>query len=429
MSAQDPTRRLPLPQRALAIVLGGDGPAHKPRRNSHRATPAAHFGGKFRTVDFALSNCLNSGIRRIGVVTPFRSHSLARHLERGWAFIKGEGPGGVTALPSPPPAPGGPTGTLGTAALLAQHLETLEHHRPEFVVVLAGDHICKMNYATMLADHVAQGRECTIACTDVPLYDVRAFRQLTLDAQGHPTALVDRPTQSLVGPAREGQALACMEIYVFNARYLFDALARDLADADSLHDLSRDIVARAASQGDAAAHRFALSCIGTAPGATPYWRNLATIDAYWAANIDLTATEPQLDLYDTRWPIRTHNAELPPVKFLHNEPGRRGMAVESLVASGSVISGEVVRSVLFPSVRVHSHASVEWSVLLPEVEVGRHARLSRVVVERGCTIPDGVVIGEDPVADAARFVRTAGGVTLVTADMLERLPGQPCVTS
>ncbi len=428
MAAQDPVKRLHLPQRALAIVLGGDGPAHKPRRNSHRATPAAHFGGKFRTVDFALSNCLNSGIRRIGVVTPYKSHSLVRHLERGWSFLKGEAGGFVMPMP-PRQTVGEPVAPRGTAVLLAQHLDMLASHRPEYVVVLAGDHIYKMNYAAMLADHLAQGRECTVGYTEVPCDDARAHRVLTLDPHGRLTALTERPIQPQVAPGHAGQALVSMEIYVFNAAYLFDELARDRADADSGHDLGRDIVARAVRDGQAAAHRFALSCVGTAPGAAPYWRNLATIDAYWAANVDLTATQPPLDLYDTHWPIRTHNPELPPAKFLHNEPGRRGMAIESLVASGSVISGSVLRSILFASVRVHSYASVEWSVLLPEVEIGRHARLHRVVVERGCTIPDGLVIGEDPVADAERFVRTAGGVTLVTADMLARLPTRSCVTS
>jgi glucose-1-phosphate adenylyltransferase len=220
-----------------------------------------------------------------------------------------------------------------------------------------------------------------------------------------------------------------MEVYIFNAKYLWEELQRDATDQASGHDLGQDIVARAVRCGQASAHHFDTSCVGTAPGNAPYWRAVGTIDSYWEANIDLTSEVPQLDLYDTHWPIRTHHAELAPAKFNFNQPERRGMAVESLVASGCVISGSVLRSVLFSAVRVHSYASVEWSVLLPEVEVGRHARLRRVVVERGCTIPDGLVIGEDAVVDAERFVRSDAGITLVTAEMLARLPPQPCATS
>ena len=428
MPAQGPTKRLHLPQRAVALVLAGDSGVGPPRSSGLRAAPATHFGGKFRTVDFALSNCLNSGIRRIAVVTPYKSHSLLRHLERGWSFLKIEANEFAVLLP-PRHCHDGQNGCRGSADALSQNLDLLEQHDAEFFVVLAGEHIYKMNYAAMLADHVAKGRECTVACIEVPRDNAQAFSVLAVDAQWCITELAEGPSEPRCAPSSTALSLASMGIYVFNAKYLFAALARDRADPASSHDLGKDIVARAVRDGDAAAHLFAISCVGTAPGNKPYWRNVGTIDAYWEANVDLTSTEPQLDLYDTHWPIRTHHPELAPAKFLHNEPDRRGMAVESLIASGSVISGSVLRSVLFSAVRVHSYASVEWSVLLPEVEVGRHARLRRVVVERGCTIPDGLVIGEDAAADAERFVRTEAGITLVTADMLARLPPQPCATS
>ena len=428
MSAQDPTKRLHLPQRAVALVLAGDSGSGPPRSSGLRAAPATHFGGKFRTVDFALSNSLNSGIRRIGVVTPYKSQSLLRHLDRGWSFLKIEANEFVALLPPRLRTDGG-NGCRGSADALAQNLDSLERYDAEFLVVLAGEHVYKMNYAAMLADHVAKGRECTVACTEVPRDDARAFSVLAVDAGWRITELADRPDEPRCAPGSSDRSLASMGVYVFNAKYLLAELARDRADPASSHDLGRDIVARAVREGKAAAHRFALSCVGTAAGSKPYWRNVATIDAYWEANVDLTCAAPQLDLYDTHWPIRTHHAELAPAKFLHNEPDRRGMAVESLVGSGSVISGSVLRSVLFSAVRVHSYASVEWSVLLPEVEVGRHARLRRVVVERGCTIPDGLVIGEDAASDAERFDRTESGITLVTADMLARLPPQPCATS
>ena len=428
MPVQDLSQRLHLPQRAVALVLAGDAGRCQPGSHGHHATAAAHFGGKFRTVDFALSNCLNSGIRRIGVVTPYKSHSLLRHLERGWSFLKMEANEFVAPLP-PRQRKDEEPACPGTAGALSQNQDILERYNAEFVVVLAGAHIYKMNYASMLADHVAKGCECSVACIEVPPDDARAFNVLAVDAQWRITEVAERPAAPCCAPGNPARSLASMEIYVFNAKYLFAELARDAADTTSSHHLGKDIVARAVRGGRAAAHLFDLSCVGTAPGNTPYWRNVGTIDAYWEANIDLTSTEPLLDLYDTHWPIRTHHAELAPAKFLHNQPGRRGMAVESLVGGGSMISGSVLRSVLFSAVRVHSYASVEWSVLLPDVEVGRHARLRRVVVERGCTIPDGLVIGEDAVVDAERFVRTGAGITLVTAKMLARLPQQPCATS
>ena len=428
MPAQDPSQRLHLPQRAVAMVLAGDTGGRQSEPNGHHATAAAHFGGKFRTVDFALSNCLNSGIRRIGVVTPYKSHSLLRHLERGWSFLKMEANEFVALLP-PRQRKGEEPACPGTAGALWQNQDILERYNAEFVVVLAGAYIYKMNYAAMLADHVAKGRECSVACIEVPRDEARAFGVLAVDEQWRITHVTERPAEPCCAPWSTDRSLASMEIYVFNAKYLFAELARDATDPTSSHDLGKDIVPRAVRGGHAAAHLFDLSCVGTAPGNTPYWRNVGTIDTYWEANIDLTSTQPLLDLYDTHWPIRTHHAELAPAKFLHNLPGRRGMAVESLVGGGSMISGSVLRSVLFSAVRVHSYASVEWSVLLPDVEVGRHARLRRVVVERGCTIPDGLAIGEDAVVDAQRFFRTGAGITLVTAEMLARLPQQPCATS
>jgi glucose-1-phosphate adenylyltransferase len=316
----------------------------------------------------------------------------------------------------------------GMADVLAQHQDILDSYLAEYVLVLGGGHIYKMNYAAMLADHVAKGRACTVACIEVPRDAARALGVIAVDAQWRITGFIDQPAEPPCMLGRPERALVSMGIYIFDAKYLYAALARDRADPASSHDFARDIVPRAVRCGDAAAHPFAQSCVGTAPGNEPYWRDVATLDAYWNANIDLTAAVPLLDLYDSHWPIRTHHAELAPAKFMHNEPDRRGMAVESLVGGGSVVSGAVQRSVLFAGVRVHSYAQVEWSVLLPEVEIGRHARLRRVVVERGCVIPDGLVIGEDAAADARRFVRTDRGITLVTAEALARLPSEPCVT-
>ena len=419
-STQDLALHLSLPKRAIALVLAGGRGSRLQQLTDRRAKPAVYFGGKFRIVDFALSNCLNSGIRRIGVITQYKSHSLLRHLQRGWAFLKSDANEFVDLLPAQQRM-SEEHWYRGTADAVSQNQDILDGYGAEYVVVLGGDHIYKMNYAAMLADHVAKGRECTVACIDVPLDEARGFGVMAVDDQWCITDFVEKPANPPCMPGSTDRALASMGIYCFNAKYLYAELARDMADPKSSHDFGKDIIPRAVATGNAAAHPFALSCIGSAPGAAPYWRDVGTIESYWDANIDLTATEPLLNLYDTEWPIWTHQAQLAPAKFVHNESDRRGMAIESLVSGGCIVSGSVLRSVLFSAVRVHSYSSVEWSVLLPGVEVGRGARLRRVVVDRGCVIPDGLVIGEDAEADAARFSRSESGITLVTAEMLARL--------
>jgi len=411
---------LDLPKRAIALVLAGGRGSRLMNLTDTRAKPAVYFGGKFRIVDFALSNCLNSGIRRIGVITQYKSHSLLRHLQRGWAFLKTEMNEFVDLLPAQQRMDE-ETWYRGTADAVSQNQDILDSYGADYVVVLGGDHIYKMNYTLMLADHVAKGRECTVACIEVPRAEARAFGVMAVDADWTITDFVEKPPEPPTVPGKPDTALASMGIYIFNARYLYAELARDMADPASTHDFGKDIIPRAVRQGVAVAHPFAMSCVGTPKGGVPYWRDVGTIDSYWDANIDLTATEPLLNLYDTRWPVWTYQPQLAPAKFVHNTEDRRGMAVESLVSGGSIISGSVHRSVLFSGVRVRSHAQVDWSVLLPEVQVGRRVRLKRVVVDRGCQLPDGLVVGEDAAADAARFHRTDSGITLITAKMLARL--------
>ncbi|MDZ7812317.1 MAG: glucose-1-phosphate adenylyltransferase [Ideonella sp.] len=420
MLTQEVAQRIDLPKRAIALVLAGGRGSRLHHLTDRRAKPAVYFGGKFRIVDFALSNCLNSGIRRIGVITQYKSHSLLRHLQRGWAILKSEMNEFVDLLPAQQRMDE-ESWYRGTADAVSQNQDILDSYNAEYVVVLGGDHIYKMNYALMLADHVAKGRECTVACIEVPREEAKGFGVMAVDAEWRITDFVEKPAEPPTVPGNPNMSLASMGIYIFNAKYLRDELARDMADPDSSHDFGKDIIPRAVRLGQAAAHPFAMSCVGSAPGTAPYWRDVGTIDSYWDANIDLTATEPQLNLYDTLWPIWTHQAQLAPAKFVHNQAERRGMALESMISGGSIISGQVLRSVLFSSVRVHSYSQVEWSVLLPEVEVGRHVRLNRVVVDRGCSIPDGTVIGEDAEADARRFFRTDSGITLVTREMLARL--------
>jgi glucose-1-phosphate adenylyltransferase len=411
---------LDLPKRAVALVLAGGRGSRLQNLTDRRAKPAVYFGGKFRIIDFALSNCLNSGIRRIGVITQYKSHSLLRHLQRGWAFMKTEMNEFVDLLPAQQRVDE-ESWYRGTADAVSQNQDILDGYGADYVVVLAGDHIYKMNYALMLADHAAMGKPCTVGCIEVPRMDATAFGVMAIDEQRNILEFVEKPADPPAMPGKPECALASMGIYVFDARYLYEALQRDMADDNSSHDFGKDIIPRAVREGNAVAHPFGMSCVGTLPGQEHYWRDVGTIDAYWDANIDLTATDPLLNMYDTRWPILTYQPQLPPAKFVHNQEDRRGVAVESLVSGGCIISGRVFRSVLFSSVRVHSYASVEWSVLLPLVEVGRNVRLKRVVVDRGCVLPDGMVIGENAEDDARRFYRTDNGITLVTQAMLGAL--------
>lgn len=411
---------LELPKRTVALVLAGGRGSRLRNLTDRRAKPAVYFGGKFRIIDFALSNCLNSGIRRIGVITQYKSHSLLQHLQRGWAFLKSEMNEFVDLLPAQQRTDE-ESWYRGTADAVYQNQDIIASYRADYIVVLAGDHIYKMNYALMLADHVAKGRDCTVGCIAVPRKEASAFGVMSVDERSLITEFVEKPADPPAMPGRPDMSLASMGIYIFNARYLYKALERDMADPDSSHDFGKDIIPAAVRNGQAAAHSFELSAVGVRMNEEPYWRDVGTIDAYWDANIDLTATDPLLNLYDTRWPIWTYQAQLPPAKFVHNQDDRRGLAIESLVSGGCIVSGHVFRSVLFSSVRVHSHATVNWSVVLPGVQVGRNARVTRAVIDRGCTIPDHMVIGEDPVLDAERFHRSESGITLVTREMLERL--------
>ncbi len=411
---------LDLPKRAVALVLAGGRGSRLKSLTDRRAKPAVYFGGKFRIVDFALSNCLNSGIRRIGVITQYKSHSLLRHVQRGWGFLKAEMNEFVDLLPAQQRTDD-ESWYRGTADAVYQNQDILASYGADYIIVLAGDHIYKMNYALMLADHVAKGRDCTVGCIAVPKAEATAFGVMAIDEHYKITDFVEKPAEPPTMPGDDTRSLASMGIYIFNARFLYKELERDINDPESSHDFGKDIIPRAVRNGNASAHPFSLSAVGTRFNEEPYWRDVGTIDAYWDANIDLTATDPLLNLYDTRWPIWTHQAQLPPAKFVHNQDDRRGMAIESVVSGGCIVSGNVHRSVLFSSVRVHSHSVVSWSVLLPGVQVGRNARLTRTVIDRGCTIPDGMVIGEDPVLDNERFYRSENGITLVTREMLDKI--------
>ena len=417
---QDNFKRIQLPRRAVALVLAGGRGSRLKNLTARRAKPAVYFGGKFRIIDFALSNCINSGIRRIGVITQYKSHSLLRHLQKGWSFQRWEANEFVELLPAQQRIDD-ESWYRGTADAVYQNIDIVRDHQSDFIVVLAGDHIYKMDYSRMLQFHAERGAQCTVACIEVPRAEASAFGVMAVDRSHQILEFVEKPADPPAMPGRPDRALASMGVYVFNTGFLFDMLEKDIRDPNSSHDFGKDIIPAAVRMGVACAHPFSLSCVSSEgnPNEEPYWRDVGTVDAYWSANIDLTMPTPALDMYDTNWPIWTYQEQLPPAKFVFDSDDRRGMAVDSIVSGGCIVSGSrVARSVLFSKVRIHSYCSIEGAVLLPGVVVARGCRLSKVVVDRGCRIPAGMTIGHDRAADERRFLVSEQGITLVTQDML-----------
>lgn len=411
-----------LVRRTIALVLAGGRGSRLKQLTDRRAKPAVYFGGKFRIVDFALSNCVNSGIRRIGVITQYKSHSLLRHLQRGWSFLRAELNEMVDLLPAQQRLDD-EHWYRGTADAIYQNMDIIQSSDPEYVVVLAGDHIYKMDYSLMLKDHVDSGAGCTVGCIEVPRAEATAFGVMAIDEYRKINAFVEKPVDPPPMPGNDAVSLASMGIYIFNADYLYQLLNDDIANPDSSHDFGKDVIPKVVLEGRAIAHPFSMSCVSSTPDAEPYWRDVGTIDAFWEANLDLASVTPELDIYDTDWPIWTSQRQLPPAKFVQDADGKHGLAINTMVSGGCIVSGSTVsNSVLFSSVRIHSFCQIDQAVLLPEVTIGRNCKLSKVVVDRGCTLPDGLVIGQDAVSDAQRFERTENGVVLVTADMLKRLP-------
>ena len=411
-----------LPKRAMALILAGGRGSRLKQLTDTRCKPAVYFGGHFRIIDFVLSNCMNSGLRRIGVLTQYKSHSLLRHLQRGWNFLKSEMHEFVDLIPAQQRVDE-EVWYRGTADAVYQSLDIIKSNKPEYVVILAGDHIYKMDYARMLADHALSGAGVTVGCIEVDRQEAKAFGVMAIDENKKVTSFVEKPADPPAMPGKPDRSLASMGIYIFTADYLYRMLDEDIALEGSSHDFGKDIIPKAVGEGQVVAHFFQDSCVYNSEKAPAYWRDVGTIDAYWEANIDLTATVPELNLYDRAWPIWTYQEQLPPAKFVHNEANRRGEAIESSVSAGCILSGSVHNSLLFSNCRVHSYTQIHGAVLLPEVQVGRNVRLTKVVVDRGCRIPDGLVVGEDPAEDARRFYRSEGGVTLITPRMLEKLQG------
>ncbi|MBT9613295.1 MAG: glucose-1-phosphate adenylyltransferase [Burkholderiales bacterium] len=405
-----------LTKNTVALILAGGRGSRLKHLTDWRAKPAVPFGGKFRIIDFPLSNCLNSGIRRIGVVTQYKAHSLIQHMQRGWGFLRGEFNEFIDLMPAQQRIEA--EWYKGTADAVFQNMDILRHYSPEFILILAGDHIYKMDYGDMLAAHAASAADLTIACLDVPIEDAKAFGVMSVDEYQRIVDFNEKPEHPTPMPGDASRALASMGIYIFNAKFLYEQLIRDADDHNSEHDFGKNIIPYLVSRYRVFAHRFSESCVGVQNGA-PYWRDVGTIEAYWEANMELAKITPDLNLYDHKWPIWTYQEQLPPAKFVFDDEARRGMAVDSMVSGGCIISGATVRrSVLFSNVRVNTYSEVTDSVILPNVDIGRYARLNRVVVDKGCRIPDGLEVGFDPAKDAERFYVTEKGITLITPEML-----------
>jgi glucose-1-phosphate adenylyltransferase len=408
--------RLALSRNTYALVLAGGRGSRLAGLTDHRAKPAVPFAGTMRIVDFALGNCVNSGLRRIGVLTQYKAQSLIRHVERSWGFLEASLGEFVDIVPAQQQT--GERWYSGTANAVFQNLDLVREAHPERVVVLAGDHIYKMDYSVLLADHVARGAQLTVACVEVPIEQASDFGVMAVDEQQRIVAFDEKPANPTPIPGKPGRALASMGIYAFDTAFLIDLLERDAADPKSSHDFGRDLIPGVLDSARVFAHRFEDSCVNMV-GDRPYWRDVGTLDAYWEANLDLTRVVPELNLYDESWPILGRQPTRAPAKFVFDDSGRRGTAIDSLVSAGCIVSGGTVRrSILFNGVTVAEGSLVEDSVVLPNATIGRGVTVRRAIIDKRCTLPEGLTVGVDPARDRERFHVTERGVCLVTPDML-----------
>ncbi|ETX28790.1 glucose-1-phosphate adenylyltransferase [Roseivivax isoporae] len=409
-----------LARRSMAFVLAGGRGSRLRELTDRRVKPAVYFGGKTRIIDFALSNALNSGIRKMAIATQYKAHSLIRHCQRGWNFFRAERNEFLDILPASQRTDEA-MWYRGTADAVAQNIDIIDSYGVDYVLILAGDHIYKMDYEKMIEHHVDSGADVTIGCLTVPRAEASAFGVMAIDEKDVITSFLEKPKDPPGTPDNPDVTLASMGIYVFRWDFLRDLLQRDADDPSSSHDFGNDLIPDIVKNGKAQAHRFEKSCVRSSTEATAYWRDVGTVDAFWKANIDLTNFAPELDLWDRDWPIWTYSESVPPAKFIHDEENRRGSAVSSLVSGGCIVSGTEIReSLLFTQVHTNSFSSLERAVVLPYVYVSRHARLKDVVIDRGVHIPEGLVVGEDPEEDAKWFRVSDGGVTLITQAMLDK---------
>ena len=403
-----------LTRESLALILAGGRGSRLKHLTLWRAKPATPFGGKYRIIDFPLSNCINSGIRRVCVLTQYKAHSLIQHIQRGWGFLRGEFGEFVELLPAQQRIDQS-SWYKGTTDAVYQNLDIIRTHAPEYILILAGDHIYKMDYGPMLAQHVESKADVTVGSIEVPRERAREFGVLTVNENNEILRFVEKPQNPETLPGQSDVTLASMGIYVFNTRFLFEQLIEDAGIEESNHDFGRDLVPRLIGRHRAIAYPFR----DVQTKEQSYWRDVGTVDAFWGANMELVGVDPELNLYDEHWPIWTYQDQSPPAKFVFDDEGRRGMAVDSMIADGCIISGGYVNhSLLFSGVQVHSYVQLRDAVVLPGVDIGRYCRLHKVIIDRACIIPPGTVIGEDPQEDARRFYRTEQGVVLVAREML-----------
>ncbi len=422
-STRDPRYISQLTRNTFAMILAGGRGSRLHQLTDWRSKPAVPFGGKFRIVDFTLSNCVNSGVRRVGVATQYKAQSLIRHLQLGWSFLDGRLGEFIEIMPAQQQVDDSHW-YQGTADAVFQNLREIRHANPDYVLILSGDHIYRMDYGRILAAHVERKADLTVACIEVPLKEAKAFGVMSVDEEDRIVEFKEKPAnpQAMVG--NPDMALASMGIYVFNARFLYEQLLRDADDPKSSHDFGKDIIPHCVKRYRTFAQNFAESCV-TEPGKPHYWRDVGTLDAYWEANMDLVQVTPDLNLYDESWPIWTWQPQSPPAKFVFDDNHRRGKAVDAMVSGGCIISGATVRrSMLFSGVRVHSYSLVEESIVLPNVDIGRHCILKKCILDKNCVIPEGTHIGVHRDEDRKRFHVTDSGITLVTEAML----GQCSVT-
>jgi len=415
------TNSQPLAREAMAYVLAGGRGSRLKELTDNRAKPAVYFGGMSRIIDFALSNAINSGIRRIGVATQYKAHSLIRHMNRAWNFMRPERNESFDILPASQRV-SETQWYEGTADAVYQNIDIIESYGPKYMVILAGDHIYKMDYELMLRQHVNSGADVTIGCLVVPQKEASGFGVMAVDGNDVITDFVEKPINPPEIPGKPGWSLASMGIYVFDTKFLFELLREDAANPISTHDFGNDLIPKIVKGGKAVAHRFTESCVRAADEIGEYWRDVGTLDAYFETNLDLTDTVPMLNMYDRDWRIWTDQVVAAPAKFVHDEEGRRGHAIRSLISQDCIVSGATAyRSLLFTGVKMGSWSEVNEAVILPYCNIGRHAKLSRVIIDSGVRIPEGLVVGEDPELDAKRFRRTENGVCLITKRMIQAL--------
>lgn len=407
-----------LTKATYALILAGGRGSRLFELTERRAKPAVYFGGKFRIIDFPLSNCVNSGIRRIGVATQYKSHSLIRHLNRGWGHIRHSAAEFVDVLPASQRS--GDDWYLGTADAVYQNLDIIRDEEPKYVLILSGDHVYRMDYGVLLAQHVENNADMTVCCLEVPVEEAaNSFGVMTVDANNKVIGFDEKPASPNEIPGKPGMCLASMGNYVFSSEFLFDQLEKDCCTEGSSRDFGHDIIPSIIDTNDV--YAFAFKDPNNAY--QPYWRDVGTLDSFWEANMELVEPEPQLDLYDNSWPIWTYQEQLPPAKLIFDDDHRRGSAYDSTISGGCIISGSTIRkSLLFSNVHTHSYSVIEECVLMHSCDIGENCKLRRVIVDSKCRIPAGLTIGHNKMQDLANGFRvTVKSITLVTNDMLAAL--------